>query len=60
MLKLVRHDEITAYFQAVEAFLLKEEVTHNLLLGVTERLIKLGKNMSFMAHVENESGAQRA
>ena len=56
MLKLVRHSEPASFSQAAFEYLHQDEVTHNVLLGITERWIDLGRTMDYQAHVENEAG----
>jgi len=56
MLKLVRHSELSSFSQSTLPYLNQDEVTHNLILGVTARFLAAGRNMDFLAHVEDGSG----
>lgn len=56
MLKLVRHSETASFCDATFPYLLQDEVTHNVLLGITGRFRNLGKNMDLLIHVENSKG----
>ena len=56
MLKLVCHSETAAFLDATSPYLLQDEVTHNVLLGIAGRFVKAGRNMDFQAHVENSTG----
>jgi predicted GNAT family acetyltransferase len=56
MLKLVCHSETASFLEAASPYLLQDEVTHNVLLGISGRFVKAGRNMDFQAHVENSKG----
>jgi uncharacterized protein len=56
MLTLVRHSEPATFAQTTNDYLMQDEVTHNVLLGITARWIQLGRTMDFQAHVENSNG----
>jgi uncharacterized protein len=56
MLTLVRHSEPATFAQTTNDYLMQDEVTQNVLLGITARWIQLGRTMDFQAHVENSKG----
>jgi predicted GNAT family acetyltransferase len=56
MLSLVRHSEPSSFSQAAFDYLHRDEVIHNVLIGVTTRWIQLGRTMDYQAHVENAQG----
>jgi len=57
-MKFVRHSDATAFRERVDEFLLRHEVVHNVILGITSRIIQQGEGYDevFLAHVENEAG----
>lgn len=57
-MKLVRHSDAKAFRERVDAFLLRNEVMHNVIIGITSRLIHQGEiyDEVFLAHVENDAG----
>src|SRR5262245_33482247 len=56
MLKLVCHSDVASFSKAAHDYLMQDEVTHNVLLGITNRFLQLGRQMLFLAHVENATG----
>lgn len=57
-MKLVRHSDAKAFREKVDDFLLRNEVMHNVIIGITSRLIHQGETYDevFLAHVENDAG----
>lgn len=57
-MKLVRHSDAKAFRERVDGFLLGNEVMHNVIIGITSRLIHQGEiyDEVFLAHVENDAG----
>jgi len=57
-MRVVRHRDARAFRQAVDDFLLRDEIVHNVILGITSRIITTGETYEdvFLAHVEDDSG----
>lgn len=57
-MQVVRHSDAQAFCHRVDEFLLRNEVLHNIILGITSRLINQGETYEdvFLAHVENDAG----
>lgn len=57
-MKFRRHSDARTFRERVDEFLLRHEVAHNVILGITSRLIHQGESYDdvFLAHVENEAG----
>lgn len=57
-MQVVRHSEAKSFRQKVDNFLLRDEVAHNVILGITSRIITNGETYDdvFLAHVENDAG----
>jgi hypothetical protein len=55
---VVRHSDVKAFRQKVDGFLLRDELTHNVILGITARIITKVQTYDevFLAHVENDAG----
>lgn len=57
-MRLVRHVDAAAFRQRTLPFLLQAEVEHNVILGITDRMMRLGTDMFdsvFLAHVEDDN-----
>jgi uncharacterized protein len=56
--RVVRHSDAKAFRHKVDDFLLRDEATHNVILGITSRMITTGEAYDdvFLAHVENDAG----
>lgn len=57
-MRVVRHSDAKIFRQAVDDFLLSDEAIHNVILGITSRIINTGNAYDdvFLAHVENDAG----
>ncbi len=57
-MRFVRHSDAKQFRQRVDEFLLDNEVMHNVIIGITSRLIHQGEVYDdvFLAHVENDAG----
>lgn len=57
-MRFVRHSEAKAFRQSVDDFLLRDEVIHNVIVGITSRIIDFGNPYEdvFVGHVENDAG----
>jgi len=57
-MKVIRHQFVAEFRQKVDSFLLEDEITHNVILGITSRILHQGDKFDdiFVAHVEDEQG----
>lgn len=59
MVRVVRHSDAASFRERTMAFLMEAEAEHNVILGITDRILRRGTNAYdsiFLAHVETEGG----
>ena len=58
MVKSIRHNDVHSFHQAVDDYLMRDELLNNVVIGLTSRMIHQGETFgeTFFAHVENDIG----